>query len=146
MKYTITFPDYITNFEWHILPMMNPDGYIYTRNEDRFWSKNRRSFPNQTCIGVNLNRNFPSHWNYGPSDPCHPSYKGPFPGKHKKETNFVLKQFCFQDPKQKWKQWWIMCIKIWPTKPFWPFLCTALAKWLFCLTQVHPILTILIKR
>lgn len=59
--------------------MMNPDGYSYTHHHGRFWSKNRRPSINKGCVGVNLNRNFPSHWNYGPADPCDRSYRGPFP-------------------------------------------------------------------
>lgn len=60
--------------------MMNPDGYTYSQNHGRFWSKNRSTNDNEKgCIGVNLNRNFPSHWMNGPADPCDRSYRGPFP-------------------------------------------------------------------
>lgn len=37
-----------------VLPVVNPDGYVHTWEEDRYWRKNRRP-PD----GVDLNRNFP---------------------------------------------------------------------------------------
>ena len=27
--------------DWYIMPMLNPDGYAYSRNTDRMWRKNR---------------------------------------------------------------------------------------------------------
>ena len=69
----------LLNFRWHIFPNINPDGHTYTHNVDRFWSKNRRqnkSGVNCTvdltdcCNGVNINRNFPSGFGFGPTDPC----------------------------------------------------------------------------
>jgi murein tripeptide amidase MpaA len=46
----------------HILPMANPDGYEYSRNNDRHWRKNRGINPGSTCKGVDLNRNWGFHW------------------------------------------------------------------------------------
>ncbi len=49
---------------WYIIPVLNPDGYQYAWDSDRYWRKNRAintdSFgnPNGTR-GVDLNRNFP---------------------------------------------------------------------------------------
>jgi len=76
----------LDNLLFVILPVTNPDGYIYTWTTDRMWRKNR--FPTNIfrngsqCIGVDLNRN----WNYSFSsddpnpNPCGESYpdKGPF--------------------------------------------------------------------
>ena len=59
--------------------MINPDGYSYTHTIDRFWSKNRGPTNDSECTGVNLNRNFPSHWQYPlnkESRPCDRAYKG----------------------------------------------------------------------
>ena len=69
--------------------MLNPDGYTYSHTMDRFWSKNRGVSNVSDCIGVNLNRNFPSYWKYGPSDPCHRSYKGPFPASEPEVQSIV---------------------------------------------------------
>lgn len=40
-----------------VVPVVNPDGYVYSWDEDRYWRKNRRP-PD----GVDLNRNFGTAW------------------------------------------------------------------------------------
>jgi len=74
--------DIVDSFVFVIIPVTNPDGYVYTWENDRLWRKNL--FPTGTvengtqCIGVDLNRN----WNYSFSsddphpDPCGESYPG----------------------------------------------------------------------
>lgn len=52
--------------DWVIIPNVNPDGYVYTHTEDRFWRKNRRAV-NYTCSGIDLNRNYDYVWNYVPN-------------------------------------------------------------------------------
>lgn len=47
----------VNNIEWYLLPVMNPDGYVYTWTTNRFWRKNRRG-----GFGVDLNRNWGHHW------------------------------------------------------------------------------------
>ncbi|KAJ8715137.1 hypothetical protein PYW08_005118 [Mythimna loreyi] len=49
-------PESVTNKDWYILPVLNPDGYVYTHTQDRMWRKNRARY--KECIGVDLNRNF----------------------------------------------------------------------------------------
>lgn len=46
----------LEQYEFYILPLINPDGYAYTWTKDRMWRKNRRRFANN-CYGVDLNRN-----------------------------------------------------------------------------------------
>lgn len=75
------------HFDIFILPLMNPDGYEYSRNENRLWRKNRSptahsDFWNgeQSCYGIDLNRNFPYQWDYAAGSSIHPcshSYRGP---------------------------------------------------------------------
>lgn len=54
--------------ELWFVPIANPDGYQYTFDVDRLWRKNLR--PNNDdgeitiADGVDLNRNFPNHFNY----------------------------------------------------------------------------------
>ena len=65
---------------FHILPIANPDGYIYTWSNQsnidiRLWRKNRNTsriddattyregYSVADCVGVDLNRNFDFHWN-----------------------------------------------------------------------------------
>ncbi|XP_022823912.1 zinc carboxypeptidase A 1-like [Spodoptera litura] len=45
----------------HIIPVLNPDGYEYSLNNDRLWKKNRRKV-SEFCYGVDLNRNFEYNW------------------------------------------------------------------------------------
>lgn len=51
--------------ELWFVPVVNPDGYEYSRNEDAFWRKNRRPITETPCgpvkgdvRGVDLNRNY----------------------------------------------------------------------------------------
>lgn len=62
---------------WLIFPVVNPDGYRYTFTGDRMWRKNRQLFG--ICRGVDLNRNFPLHWNTtgASGNPCHYDFSGP---------------------------------------------------------------------
>ncbi|XP_017476755.1 PREDICTED: zinc carboxypeptidase-like [Rhagoletis zephyria] len=68
---------YANEYNWIIFPVVNPDGYKYTFEGDRMWRKNREIFG--ICRGVDLNRNYPFHWNTtGTSgDPCRYDYSGP---------------------------------------------------------------------
>ncbi|EJD74733.1 carboxypeptidase A1 [Loa loa] len=86
----------VDELDWFIVPLLNPDGYEYTRSstnpEVRLWRKNRSpltcrishngifSHPQQKCCqGVDLNRNY--DWQYGmegsSNDPCSEIYQGP---------------------------------------------------------------------
>ncbi|KAM3965856.1 carboxypeptidase B [Aphomia sociella] len=72
----------ITNKDWHIVPVLNPDGYEYTHTHDRMWRKNRACYSGQ--YGVDLNRNFSYGWgnndDEGSSDePNNVFYRGPAP-------------------------------------------------------------------
>lgn len=69
----------VDNLDWYILPVFNVDGYVYTWTHDRLWRKNRANYGNGTCIGVDLNRNWPYHWGEGNADhePCGRMYVGP---------------------------------------------------------------------
>lgn len=61
-------------FNWVFIPVLNPDGYVYTwkNNKTRMWRKNRSHTPsqlslfnktgNQLCIGTDINRNFDLKW------------------------------------------------------------------------------------
>ena len=55
-------------YDFFILPIANPDGYVYTWDHDRYWRGNRR--PHNCGYGVDPNRNFPIKFDKGCSDPC----------------------------------------------------------------------------
>ncbi|KAJ9590885.1 hypothetical protein L9F63_016090, partial [Diploptera punctata] len=65
------------NYDWYIFPSVNPDGYEYSHKVDRLWRKNRRPVED-SCVGVDPNRNFDIHWTDGTGDgPCEETYPGP---------------------------------------------------------------------
>ncbi|XP_017066714.1 carboxypeptidase B-like [Drosophila eugracilis] len=73
--------DLLRDFDWHIMPLANPDGYEYSRNMNRYW-RNTRTPNGRGCIGTNLNRNFEVGWGVGfPElrDPCDENYAGSAP-------------------------------------------------------------------
>uniref|UniRef100_A0A7E4VDE2 Zinc carboxypeptidase A 1 n=1 Tax=Panagrellus redivivus TaxID=6233 RepID=A0A7E4VDE2_PANRE len=92
-----TMRNLVDSMDWYIVPLLNPDGYEYSRSssdvEVRLWRKNRSptmctqvstglfSPPTtQCCQGVDLNRNF--DWFFGQvgssTDPCSEIYNGRF--------------------------------------------------------------------
>ncbi|KAK0413018.1 hypothetical protein QR680_006544 [Steinernema hermaphroditum] len=76
----------LDNLDIHIIPLLNPDGYEYSRSANfkdvRMWRGNRgmRVMVNGSdCSGVDVNRNFDFHWGEtgSSSDPCALNYGGP---------------------------------------------------------------------
>ena len=62
-----------------IVPVVNPDGYEYSRTIERLWRKNRRN-NGDGSFGVDLNRNYSYMW-AGPGSSGNPSsetYRGPY--------------------------------------------------------------------
>ncbi|KAL3998934.1 Zinc carboxypeptidase family protein [Acanthocheilonema viteae] len=65
---------YVDTLNFYIVPVVNPDGYEYSRSDQspraRFWRKNRsnticfkdRWHRQRCCSGVDLNRNFDFYW------------------------------------------------------------------------------------
>lgn len=79
----------VDKFDWYILPVINPDGYEFSRKGDRFWRKNRSKSPRSNCLGVDLNRNFGFHFG-GPgtsTDPCSEIFRGPNAFSEKESQN-----------------------------------------------------------
>ncbi|CAH0663682.1 unnamed protein product [Spodoptera exigua] len=74
----VTESDLVQNIDWIILPVANPDGYVFTLT-DRFWRKNRatRYMIANRCPGVDLNRNFGHRWGTASSsNPCQDTFHG----------------------------------------------------------------------
>ncbi|KAJ8717842.1 hypothetical protein PYW07_005772 [Mythimna separata] len=61
--------------DWYILPVVNPDGYEYSRSSanKRLWRKTRSKTTNSRCYGVDGNRNYGFKWAVSgvSNDPCH---------------------------------------------------------------------------
>lgn len=71
-----TITSLVDGVEFFIVPLVNPDGYVYTQ-EDRMWRKNR-SKGRTLCYGVDNNRNWDFQWNTGGSSgiSCEETYHG----------------------------------------------------------------------
>ncbi|KAJ8019768.1 Carboxypeptidase A1 [Holothuria leucospilota] len=64
--------------EFHVVPVFNVDGYIFTWEEDRMWRKTRKPNEGRVCVGTDPNRNYDNHWGTsGTNDiPCSQAYMG----------------------------------------------------------------------
>jgi len=89
--------DLLNTTEIWVIPVANPDGYQYTFTNERLWRKNLRDNDGDGQItiadGVDLNRNFDSHWGYDNegSSPIQSSgtYRGSAPNSEP-ETQAVI--------------------------------------------------------
>ncbi|XP_049545589.1 zinc carboxypeptidase-like [Anopheles darlingi] len=68
------------NYDWYVVPVANPDGYVYTHTTTRLWRKTR-SQQNVLCFGVDPNRNWDFKFNQGGTSviPCADTFSGPSP-------------------------------------------------------------------
>lgn len=58
-------------------------GFVYSQTNDRLWRKNRQTQSGSSCVGRDINRNWPYQWDVsGGSDPnpCGQTYRGAAPG------------------------------------------------------------------
>eukprot|EP00106_Octopus_bimaculoides_P015717 XP_014783159.1 PREDICTED: carboxypeptidase B-like isoform X3 [Octopus bimaculoides] len=56
-------------YNWVFVPLVNPDGYDFSRHENRYWRKNKRVVT-KNCTGVDLNRNFDINWGTDEASGC----------------------------------------------------------------------------
>ncbi|XP_062550730.1 carboxypeptidase B-like [Armigeres subalbatus] len=68
------YTEQLENTDYVIIPVLNPDGYVYTHEVNRLWRKNRVQ-NNILCAGVDLNRNFPFKWAFT-SNACTNTFAG----------------------------------------------------------------------
>ncbi|CAG9782462.1 unnamed protein product [Diatraea saccharalis] len=72
--------DVLQDVDWIIMPIANPDGYVFSHAESRFWRKNRANNFVGICAGVDLNRNFDVNWGEASSSiSCMDTFHGPQP-------------------------------------------------------------------
>ncbi|KAF6827546.1 zinc carboxypeptidase a [Colletotrichum plurivorum] len=73
----------VDRFDFHITPVANPDGFVYTQTTNRLWRKTRQTQSGSTCVGRDPNRNWPYKWEVtggASTNPCSETYKGAAPG------------------------------------------------------------------
>ncbi|XP_030028973.2 zinc carboxypeptidase [Manduca sexta] len=77
------------NFDWHIFPILNPDGHEFTQASVRLWTKNRRPITS-SAIGVDLTKNWNSQWGIigGSFDPAANNYIGQGPFSEEETRSF----------------------------------------------------------
>ncbi|KAF9325204.1 hypothetical protein BGZ91_002530 [Linnemannia elongata] len=70
---------YLKKYTFHIIPIMNPDGFVVSQTSNRMHRKNTQPNPGSRCLGTDINRNWDSHFGQGGSskDPCADDYMGP---------------------------------------------------------------------
>ncbi|KAG8875177.1 putative metallocarboxypeptidase ecm14 [Tulasnella sp. 331] len=77
----------LKKMDFTIIPLPNPDGYVYTWEHDRLWYKNRAEVGDGECKGIDLNRNWASFgFSHGyewlpptEANPCSHWYPGSHP-------------------------------------------------------------------
>jgi carboxypeptidase A2 len=81
--------DAMDKYDFYLLPVVNPDGYVYTHTNERLWRKNRSVNENSSCLGTDLNRNFDyEHSTSGTSsNPCSDTFHGAGPASELEVQN-----------------------------------------------------------
>ncbi|KAF3932341.1 hypothetical protein ABW20_dc0100494 [Dactylellina cionopaga] len=69
----------LDKYDFYILPVVNPDGFVYTQGKDRLWRKSRQIHPTNRCVGTDINRNWNAYWSTpggSSTNPCDETFRG----------------------------------------------------------------------
>ncbi|KAK3818206.1 MAG: hypothetical protein JOS17DRAFT_688919 [Linnemannia elongata] len=78
---------YLKKYTFHIIPIMNPDGFIITQTADRLHRKNAQL--EGKCLGTDINRNWNFHWNDTTDDVVNGPVRAPFAFSTPEATNIA---------------------------------------------------------
>ncbi|KAF9869950.1 hypothetical protein CkaCkLH20_12559 [Colletotrichum karsti] len=70
---------FVDKYDFYIFPVVNPDGFVFTQTSNRLWRKNRQTTSGSTCLGHDINRNWPYQWSVtggASTNPCAEDFKG----------------------------------------------------------------------
>ncbi|SCU87837.1 LAFA_0E09120g1_1 [Lachancea sp. 'fantastica'] len=70
---------YLDRLDFLIVPVFNPDGYVYTWSHDRLWRKNRQQTFYPRCFGIDIDHSFDFQWTGAHDSPCSEDYSGEAP-------------------------------------------------------------------
>ncbi|QEU58011.1 Ecm14 [Kluyveromyces lactis] len=70
---------FLDHLDFLIIPVFNPDGYVYTWTHDRLWRKNRQQTYFPRCFGIDIDHSFDFQWTGSNDFPCSESYSGESP-------------------------------------------------------------------
>ncbi|TLD18123.1 hypothetical protein PspLS_10522 [Pyricularia sp. CBS 133598] len=73
----------LDQYDFYIMPVVNPDGFVYTHTTNRLWRKNRQVRTGASCVGTDVNRNWPNQWDVpggSSTNSCSETYRGEAPG------------------------------------------------------------------
>ncbi|KAH8239225.1 hypothetical protein KR032_002175 [Drosophila birchii] len=71
--------DVLRKLRFIIVPLVNPDGYEYSRTKNPNWRKNRRPHKSTKFVGTDCNRNYDIFWATGPGKINRNTFKGDRP-------------------------------------------------------------------
>ncbi|KAH8602719.1 hypothetical protein B0O99DRAFT_604044 [Bisporella sp. PMI_857] len=92
----------VDKYDFYIVPIVNPDGFVYTQTTDRLWRKNRQTVSTSTCIGRDNNRNWSYKWELtggASTNPCSETYKGLAPADAPENKGLIAHANSLRDSK-----------------------------------------------
>ncbi|PVH23810.1 hypothetical protein CXQ85_004104 [Candidozyma haemuli] len=72
----------LAQLDFLFIPVLNPDGYVYSWETDRLWRKNRQPVEGGdegSCRGVDIDHSFDYHWTPSSESVCSEDYAGKIP-------------------------------------------------------------------
>ncbi|KAM3550405.1 hypothetical protein MY1884_008268 [Beauveria asiatica] len=74
-----TITSFVDKYDFYLFPIVNVDGFKFSQTSNRMWRKNRQTTSGSSCLGHDINRNWPYKWDVrgGSSDnPCAEDFRG----------------------------------------------------------------------